>query len=114
VELDADNPNTGETTDHEDENTGNFYMTDGTLTITNYTGKAVKADGTATFSGGTKNFGASDIETVTGIEEVPVATTTKAVDGIYDLQGHRLTAAPQRRTLYIIVKDGEAKKFISK
>ncbi|MBQ9357733.1 MAG: carbohydrate-binding domain-containing protein, partial [Prevotella sp.] len=46
----SNDPLTGITTDHEDENTGNFYMLDGTLTIASYGGKAIKADGSITYS----------------------------------------------------------------
>ena len=46
---------TGETTDHEDEDTGNVYLEGGTLTITTTAAasKGVKADGSMTISDGT-------------------------------------------------------------
>ncbi len=53
---------TGTTTGHEEEDSGNFYMEDGTLTISNYTGKAIKVAGTITYSGGKQNFNTADTE----------------------------------------------------
>ena len=46
---------TGETTDHEDEDTGNIYLEDGTLnvTVTATAAKAVKSEGDIRVSGGT-------------------------------------------------------------
>ena len=107
---------TGTTTDHEDENSGNFYMTGGTLTISGYTGRAVKADGTVSLTGGTRNFSTADIEETAGIDDIEASTTTattRFADGIYDLQGRRLTAVPQRRCLYIVVEQGVARKILS-
>lgn len=110
----ADATLTGQTTDHEDENSGNFYMTGGTLTISGYAGRAVKADGTASLTGGTRNFSASDIEETAGIDGIEATTaTTHFADGIYDLTGRRLTAVPQRRCLYIVVEQGVARKILS-
>lgn len=116
VELDTSegSTQTGITADHEEENTGNFYMEGGTLTINNFTEKAVKADGTATFSGGTHNFNDSDVQDVTAIDAVTVSPASRIIDGIYDIHGRRLSALPQRRSLYIVVENGIAKKYIRK
>ncbi len=116
VELDTSegSTQTGITADHEEENTGNFYMEGGTLTINNFTEKAVKADGTATFSGGTRNFSATDVQDVTGISDVTITPASRIIDGIYDIHGRRLSALPQRRSLYIVVENGIAKKYIRK
>ncbi|MBQ8463120.1 MAG: carbohydrate-binding domain-containing protein [Prevotella sp.] len=104
---------TGETTDHEDENSGNFYMTGGTLAITGYGDKTIKADGSITFTGGTHNFG--DMLTYAGISDVTAtAATSRQADGIYDLQGRRLNAVPQRRSIYIVVENGRARKFFAR
>ena len=116
VELDTSegSTQTGITADHEEENTGNFYMEGGALTINNFTEKAVKADGTATFSGGTRNFSATDVQDVTGISDVTITPASRIIDGIYDIHGRRLSALPQRRSLYIVVENGIAKKYIRK
>lgn len=112
VEL-SGTASTGETIGHEDEDTGNFYMEDGTLTIKNVTGKAIKADGSITYSGGTQNFDTSNTMIQAGIETI-YGSQFSVQDGIYDLQGRRLNALPQRSCLYIIIKNGVAKKVFRK
>ena len=98
---------TGTTTDHDDEDSGNFYMEDGTLTISGYGGKAVKADGSITFSGGTQNFDTSDITETTGISEI---VNSKSSDcKYYDLQGWQ-TDKPQKG-ICIIRHNGISKKI---
>ncbi len=98
VELDGDT-STGEITAtstvdaHEDEDSGNFYMEDGTLTISSFGGKAIKADGTITQSGGTwSGFSSSDNEenaSSTGIDAVTVSATI-GQQAVYDLSGRRV------------------------
>lgn len=112
VEL-SGTASTGEKTGHEDEDTGNFYMEDGTLTINNVTGKAIKVDGIITYSGGTQNFDTSNTMIKAGIETVR-SSLFAVQDGIYDLQGRRLNALPQRSCLYIIIQNGVAKKVFRK
>ena len=68
--------------DHEDEDTGNVYQLDGTLTIDNYGGEPVKADGEIFYRGGTQNF------TTTGIAAVTASATLSAT--VCDLQGRRV------------------------
>ena len=55
ADLESDDETTGETTDHEDENSGNVYIEDGTLnvTVTAVATKGVKAAGALNISGGT-------------------------------------------------------------
>ena len=56
IQCDLDGTtSTGETTDHEDEDSGNIYISDGTLTITctATAAKGVKGDGDINISGGT-------------------------------------------------------------
>lgn len=79
----------GETTtgeiipDHENEDSGNIYQLDGTLTIENCGGQPVKADGDIHYRGGTQNFDS------TGMSKVKTATpTTEAT--YYDLSGRRI------------------------
>lgn len=114
VEQDANSPITGSTPKHEDENSGNFYMEGGTLTISNYKGKAIVADGSITYTNNsTLNFDTSDTKILAGIEDLQ-AHPARIVNGIYDLQGRRLNAVPQRRSVYIIVENGAAKKVFRK
>ena len=105
---------TGMTTGHEEEDSGNFYMTDGTLSIRNYESKAIVADGTISFTGGTQNFDTNDTKIHAGIEDVAVSQSSRIQNGIYDLQGRKLKAIPQHRCIYIIVENGIAKKIIRK
>ena len=113
VEL-SGNASTGTMPQHEEEDSGNFYMANGTLTISNYEGKAIVADGTITYSGGTQNFDTSDTKILAGIEDIQASKPSRIQDGIYDLQGRKLQAAPQHRCIYIIVENGQAKKVIRK
>ena len=60
AEVDGTTP-TGETADHEDEDSGNIYINDGTITInvTKAATKGIKADGDINVSGGTINISTS-------------------------------------------------------
>ena len=91
VELNGDT-STGKTSEHEDEDSGNFYQEDGTLTISGYEGKAIKADGSINFNGGKQNFDTTDIteNAIAGIESIAGQTTVD--NGYYDLNGRRYTA----------------------
>lgn len=113
VEL-SGNASTGTMPQHEEEDSGNFYMANGTLTISDYEGKAIVADGTITYSGGNQNFDTSDTKILAGIEDIQASKPSRIQDGIYDLQGRKLQAAPQHRCIYIIVENGQAKKVIRK
>ncbi|MBP1541206.1 MAG: carbohydrate-binding domain-containing protein [Prevotella sp.] len=93
---------------HTDEDTGNVYMTGGTLNIalaSTSTGKLIKAAGEISMTGGTYNG-------VTGIETVPVSTTaTSAPSAIYDLSGRQYadgSALPHG--VYIIHNNGKTYK----
>ena len=96
----AGTESTGELTDHEDEDTGNVYQLDGNLTIKDYGGKAIKADGIIDYRGGTQNFDTNDTSssTATGISTIKSSNVgTDAV--IYDLNGRRVSSTT--RGLYI-------------
>lgn len=73
---------TGVKTDHEDEDTGNFYMLDGSLVIKNYAGEPVKADGDIDYSGGTHTFVVED-----AIETARLALDEDGLKQVYDLNG---------------------------
>lgn len=106
VELDG-TTSTGTTTDHEDEDTGNFYMTGGTLTLSNYGGKAIKADGAISYSGGTRNFSTTDTETYAGISETVKNADSEAQ--YYDLSGRKLTGP--KKGIVIMKRNGKTLKI---
>ncbi len=110
VELDG-TTSTGVTTGHEDEDTGNFYMTGGTLSISSYGDKAVKADGTIKCTGGTRNFPQADMlenAILLGVDAALAGGTTKAE--VFDLQGRRLDVQRStfnvQRSTFNIVRQG--------
>ncbi len=115
VEVDEDETTTGTTTDHDDENSGNFYQDDGTLTISSFGGKAIKADGTITNNGGTwSGFTSSDNEenaNTTGINAITTSTTT-GTQSVYDLQGRQVKSLG--KGLYIINDGTSVKKVFIK
>ncbi len=96
VEL-ANDPETGIIADHEDENTGNFYMEGGTLTISSYTGKAVKADGELKITGGKRSFSDNDMQAYAGIAD---QWADAVAVSYYDLNGLRISQ-PKLRGIYI-------------
>ncbi len=85
------------------EDTGNFTMKDGTLSITGHGGVCIKADGSITFSGGTQDFNTSDIKeyaSTTGIQSVQQNQQTN--DAIYDLSGRQISKGqPLNKGIYI-------------
>ena len=113
VELDDEADSTGATTGHEDENSGNFYMEDGTLTISGYGSKAVKTDGTITWSGGTWNFNTADVTENAASGIGTVSLVTAGADGYYDLLG-RPVEASQAKGLIIVKNNGQYNKVIIK
>ena len=108
VELSSD-AQTGQTSGHEDENSGNFYMEDGTLNIAvlDYGGEHVKVDGTTTYGGGTRNF----TTTATAINDLQVENETTA--STFDLSGRRIDGR-QAKGLVIVRQAGKKVKKIVK
>lgn len=113
VEIKGDTSTTA-TADHEDENTGNFYMEDGELTISNYGSNAIKADGSVTTNGGTQNYDKSDV-----VENATAGISSIVVDDLggshaaYDLNGRQLTDGKSlSRGIYIIRQGDKVKKTI--
>jgi len=100
---------TNETTDHEDENTGNFYLDGGSLTIQNVTGKAIKADGNIIYNGGSKNFDTTNTEVSADIQEIGTKQTPTT---IYDLQGRKLTNGQKTKGLVIMKQNGKVVKVL--
>lgn len=110
VELDGDE-STGITPGHEDEDTGNFYQEGGALSVNGCVGKAVKADGTISLTGGSRNFTSADTEPLAGIETLEaVLSQTGETPVLYDLQGRRSNAA--KGGLYIVKEGKETRKLL--
>ena len=112
VEIEGDTP-TAATADHEDEDSGNFYMEDGELTINNFGSNAIKADGSVTISGGTQNYDKNAvIENALGISNI-VVDDLEGVHAIYDLNGRQMPDGKSlSKGLYIIRKGNQVKKTI--
>lgn len=112
VELKGDTP-TAVTADHDDEDTGNFYMEDGELTINSFGGNAIKADGSVTISGGTQNYDKNAVvEYALGISDILV-DDLGGPNAVYDLNGRQLPEGKSlNRGVYIIKKGEQTKKAI--
>ncbi|MBR6121048.1 MAG: carbohydrate-binding domain-containing protein [Prevotella sp.] len=82
---------TGITTGHEDENTANFYMTGGKLTIGSCPGNTIKTDGVIKATGGTRNFDASTTQEYAGIDGVELLSRQPST-ALYDLLGRKATS----------------------
>ena len=110
-DIDGD-ASTGETADHEDEDSGNFYQLGGTLTISSVGNYNIKADGTITFTAGTRNFDTSNIlanALTAGIDGVTLQTT--GTDAVYDLNGRQMTGEGNLpKGIHIIKEKGTTKK----
>ena len=115
VDVDADLTQTGTTTDHEDENSGNFYMLAGTLAIDNYEGKAIKTGGSISIATGcTCLFDTSDVKTNTysSAVELPLSEA-EATTRLYNLRGCRLSAV-QRPGIYVVTDGSRTTKRLMK
>ncbi len=109
VELDG-TTSTGQTTDHEDEDSGSFYMEAGTLTISEYGGKAIKTDGTITYNGGTQNFDTSDTKILASVEALSAQTNDGTLK-VYDLNGRQIpTSASVSKGIYLMRQNGQTVK----
>lgn len=114
VDIKGEEPFAGSET--EDEDTGNFYMTEGTLSISNYGNMAIKVAGSVTFTGGTQDFPLTDVmENATGIKTI--STNREPIgldraDGIYDLNGRQLPLGSQpQKGVYILRKGKQTQKI---
>ena len=116
VDVDADVKQTGETTDHEDENSGNFYMLDGSLTITDYEGKAIKAGGSISLPTNNSgcHFDTTDIKENTANGIAAVTALAAAPAAAYDLTGRQLPAGSQPKGLRIVTAEGKTVKRLFK
>lgn len=111
VELKGETPTAG-TTD-EDEDTGNFYMSGGTLTINGVADKCIKTDGTITYTGGTQDFDTKNVEqnAISGIAPT-LLPSDDAEQTLYDLQGRQLPKGSQPKGIIIIKEKGATRKVI--
>ena len=116
VEL-KDSIQTGTIKNHEDENSGNFYMTGGTLTINNVGAYCIKAYGSILFSGtGKQNFDTQNmIESyATAINEI-VSRNSDNRKFYYDLNGRRMpNEGMLPRGIYIVKEGDKARKIVVK
>ena len=117
VEL-KDSVQTGTTKDHEDENSGNFYMTGGTLTISDVGSYCVKTVGTITYSGtGKQVFDTANVkenDTEVAINGITIGRSSDRPE-YYDLHGRRLSHdALLSRGIYIVKEGNRTRKVITK
>jgi hypothetical protein len=117
VEL-KDSIQTGTLKDHEDENSGNFYMTGGTLTISDVGSYCLKTFGTIQYSGttGKQNFDTTNVLENAGdasaINDIAVSPSSDR-PVYYDLNGRRIAKeALLPRGIYIVKEGGKTKKVI--
>ena len=92
TELDG-TTSTGETTDHEDEDSANIYIEGGTISISNSAagGKGIKADGALTISNGTVNVAVTGSNVKSG-SDTTAAKGIKA-DGAITVSGGTITVS---------------------
>lgn len=111
VELKGDTPTSGSTS--EDEDTGNFYMAGGTLTINNVGGKCIKTYGTISYTGGTQDFDKTNTQQHATSGIAPTLQTSDEEETLYDLQGRQLPKGVQPKGIYIIKGKNKTEKRIS-
>jgi hypothetical protein len=109
VELDG-SESTGPTPEHEDEDSGNFYQEGGTLAVNSCAGKAVKADGDISLTGGSRNFTDADTEQHADIDALKAVSTDGGECIVLDLQGRRTAA--RKSGLYIVKEGKEVRKVL--
>ena len=94
VDLEEDSDKTTETAEHVDENSGNVYIEDGTLSITVPSsvtaGKCVKSAGDVTVSGGTVVLNAGGAIDLTDLTDISYTAGFKA-DGNFTQSGGNIT-----------------------
>lgn len=113
VEL-KDTTVTGTIKDHEDENSGIFYMTGGTLSIKNVGAYCIKAAGTIQYSGtGKQDFDTNNVkENDTAINDL-VISPSQDRPSYYDLSGRRMPdGAALPRGIYIVKEGDRTRKVI--
>ena len=114
VEL-KDSVATGQTLNHEDENSGNFYMTGGTLAINDIGGYCIKAYGSISLSGGNQNFDTSNIKDHATTAINAIVNSKSGNRQYYDLNGRRMpNDAMLPRGIYIVKEGDRTRKVVVK
>ena len=114
VELKGDT-STGKTSDHEDEDSGNFYMTSGTLSITGHGGVCIKTDGVIKYDGGEQIFNTNDVIENAGTSAIISAKTDEeGTETIYDLNGRQVPEGSLRKGVYIVRRGNKVSKRLVK
>ena len=114
VEL-KDSVATGQTLNHEDENSGNFYMTGGTVAINEIGGYCIKAYGSITFTGGKQNFDTSNIKDHDTTAINAIVNSKSGNRQYYDLNGRRMpNDAMLPRGIYIVKEGDRTRKIVVK
>ena len=114
VEL-KDSVATGQTLNHEDENSGNFYMTGGTVAINEIGGYCIKAYGSITMTGGNQNFDTSNIKDHATTAINAIVNSKSGSRQYYDLNGRRMpNDAMLPRGIYIVKEGDRTRKIVVK
>ena len=114
VEL-KDSVATGQTLNHEDENSGNFYMTGGTLNINDLGSYCIKAYGSITMTGGNQNFDTSNIKDHATTAINAIVNSKSGNRQYYDLNGRRMpNDAMLPRGIYIVKEGDRTRKIVVK
>ena len=125
VELVDEEAYTGQLPDHEDvdengedidENSGNAYLDDGTLSIKDFGKNAIKVDGEVVINGGTQDYDTTAVKeshkTTTGIGASLMNSEEVNSEALYDLNGHQVKH--QTKGITIIKNGNETRKVILK
>ena len=114
VEL-KDSVATGQTLNHEDENSGNFYMTGGTVAINEIGGYCIKAYGSITMTGGNQNFDTSNIKDHATTAINAIVSSKSGNRQYYDLNGRRMpNDAMMPRGIYIVKEGDKTRKIVKR
>ena len=113
VELKGETPT--QATKDEDEDSGNFYMTGGSLTINGVGGRCIKTYGSISYTGGTQDFDKTNVEQYATTYVSSVLRNSQGPDGIYDLHGRAYAKdAMLPKGIYIVKEGNTTKKILVK
>ena len=120
VEL-KDSVDTGVTKAHEGENSGNLYMVNGTLNISDVGDKCIKTYGTITLTGGKQNFDVTNVKENAKegdspiVDMISVTKYSQSPDAIYDLSGRRMPDdACLPKGIYLVKEGDRTRKILVK
>ena len=113
VELKGETPTAGSET--EDEDTGNFYMAGGSLTINNVGEYCIKTDGTISYTGGNQNFTLTNVQENAATAIQSVQFSGNDTEAVFDLSGRQLPKdALRQKGIYIVRSQQSTRKVIVK